>query len=418
MIADSVAVETAHAPKNWVYLSSIILAVMVGGISSICIKQLLLPIQSSQLAPHQTALAFSLVASGGAVAGLVVSPLVGACSDRTRWRLGRRRPWITGGLAVAMVGFILMAFAGSIPLLLLGEVLAQCGVDTILALSTAIIPDQIPQEQRPLLSAGVGMAPNIGGVIGLLLVSHLTNPRLIFQGYLLIAAVSLCCVLVFLLILRDPPVSPEHLPSRFQWGDFFSGFARPLRSRDFGLVVASRTLVYLTFTILGAYLLFYLQGGLHVPLPLAAQHLTTFQLLSTIVLLVCALAAGWISGRTGRIKGFAMSGAGLMALGVIVIALIPAWTALLLAAAVFGAGFGLYLGVDVALAVQVLPSQAGRGKDLGLMYNSIYLSLIVSPVVGGAILRVSPGGYVWLFTLAACAALAAGLLVLPLKAIR
>jgi Na+/melibiose symporter-like transporter len=65
---------------------------MVGGLSSVCIKQLLLPIQVSQLAPHATATAFALIASLGACAGLIAAPLSGALSDRTTARWGRRRP--------------------------------------------------------------------------------------------------------------------------------------------------------------------------------------------------------------------------------------------------------------------------------------------------------------------------------------
>ena len=138
MIVDS-AIETAHPSKSWFYLFGITLSVMVGGLSSVCIKQLLLPVQTSQLAPHATNAAFTLVASVGACAGLVASPLVGALSDRTSLRLGRRRPWIILGIVAAVVGMGIMAFAQTIALLLLGEIVAQIGVDTILAITTAVI---------------------------------------------------------------------------------------------------------------------------------------------------------------------------------------------------------------------------------------------------------------------------------------
>ena len=62
---------TALQREPWVRVRlpsrlSFLLASMVGGLSSVCIKQLLLPIQVSQLAPHATATAFALVASLGA----------------------------------------------------------------------------------------------------------------------------------------------------------------------------------------------------------------------------------------------------------------------------------------------------------------------------------------------------------------
>ncbi|HEU5382270.1 MAG TPA: MFS transporter [Ktedonobacteraceae bacterium] len=408
--------DVLDTPKRWWYLLGLSLSVMVGGVSSVCIKQLLLPIQTSQLAPQNTTLVFTLVASVGAGAGLVASPLVGALSDRTGWRLGRRRSWIALGIITAVLGMLLMAASHTILLLVLGEICAQVGVDSVLAVTTAVIPDQIPQTQRPFISACAGMAPNVGGVIGLLLVAHLTDPGKVFEGYLLIAAVSLGCVLFFLLVLRDPPVaSGEALPS-MRLGSFLVSVVQPLRSRDFCLTFVSRCCAYLSFTILGSYLLFYARGVLHDSLPDAALHVANFQLLLTAVLLVGALLAGWLSQHLGHSKRFAIGGAGLMALGLGVIVVVPSWSALFLAAVLFGGGFGLFLGVDLALAVRVLPSPDARGKDLGLMYDAIYAPLILSPLIGGAVLSLGQNDFALLFALAAFSALLAALFLLPLRA--
>jgi MFS family permease len=76
------------------------------------------------------------------------------------------------------------------------------------------------------------------------------------------------------------------------------------------------------------------------------------------------------------------------------------------AAAIIGLGYGVYLSVDAALVTQVLPSAAGRAKDLGIInvansgpqvlapaiaaplvsqlggYRSLYLSVAVITVLG------------------------------------
>jgi hypothetical protein len=44
------------------------------------------------------------------------------------------------------------------------------------------------------------------------------------------------------------------------------------------------------------------------------------------------------------------------------------WLAVQGAAALVGLGFGAYLGVDIALITQVLPSASTRGKDLGVIF--------------------------------------------------
>ncbi len=403
--------------KSWSYSFFLTLATMVGGLSSVCIKQLLLPIQVSIIAPTNTNTSFTIVASVGAFAGLLAAPLSGALSDRTTLRWGRRRPWIVCGIIATVTGMLMMAGATTIPTLLLGEIIAQVGVDTILATVTALLPDQVPPSQRSLISAFVGLAPNVGGVLGLVLVTHLTNTRIVSEGYILMAGVSAVCVVLFLVILRERPIAREALPP-FHLGRFLLGFVHPLTSPNFVYVLLSRCFVYLSFTLLGAYLLFYLHGGLHFAIPVAAAGVTTFQLTSTGMLLIVAIFTGILSERMKRLKPFVFIGALLMALGLFLMVFLPTWFVLLLSAGIFGCGFGLYLGVDIALAVRVLPSDAQSGKDLGIMYMSIFLSLLLSPIIGGTVLNLSHNNFTLLFAIAAFSSVLAAVLILPMKTVR
>jgi MFS family permease len=394
------------------------LASMIAGIS-VCIKQLLLPLQISQLDPVHTYTSFTIVASLGALAGLVASPLSGALSDRTVSRFGRRRPWIVGGLVVALMGLALMATASSIALLLTGEILEQLGVDTILATVTALIPDRIPLHQRANTSALNGMAPVFGGVVWLVLVTGLTNTRSVMHGYLVLAICSVGCLLAFLGVVQEDATTGEQVPP-LRWKAFISSFWHPLASCDFVLTLVSRLLVFLAFTLLGAFLLFYLQGVFQVSAVVAAQTLTTFQVVATLLLVGVALLTGTLAQRLHRLKPFVIVGALLMALALgmlSVLVLVPSWAALFVAAALFGCGFGAYLGVDIHLAVRVLPRAEERGKDLGIMYTSIFLPLILSPVIGAVALNVFHS-FVLLFAVAALASVAAAGLIVPIRAVR
>jgi Na+/melibiose symporter-like transporter len=290
-------------PVGLGYQSTFLLASSVGGVSSVCIKQLLLPIQVSQLAPQTVNTSFALVASLGALTGLIAAPLTGALSDRTTARWGKRRPWIVFGILMGMIGLLTMALAKSIPVLLCGEIPAQLGVDTLLATVTALIPDQIPPERQAGMAALNGMAPVGGGVVGLVLVTLLTDTQVVMQGYLVLIGISALGVGLFLLVVRERPVAREDVPV-FHWRTFLVNFVRPLAARDFVYTLLSCLLVFLAFTILGAYLLFYLRKVLHLSVPAAAHHMTLFQLLSTALLVVMALLAGWLSARVQRLKPF------------------------------------------------------------------------------------------------------------------
>ncbi len=405
--------------RSLLYRVFLALAVMVGGLSNVCIKQFLLPAQIGGLDPLHKATSLLIVASIGAVAGMFAAPITGALSDRSIRRSGKRRPWIIAGILVASGGMLTMAFSPTIGFIVIGEILAQVGVDTILAVTTALIPDQVPARQQWLVTALVGIAPNVGGVIGLLLVTNFTNVRIPWQGYLLMTIVSLACIGLFLLIVQeDQPREQEELPP-FHLGHFLIGFARPLAVADFRYTFLSRFLAYLAFTILGNYTLYYLLDRLSLPLPVAAGRLTMFQLLSTAVLFLASVLAGWLVQKRwgGRLKPVVIVGAGCMAVGLFLMAFFPFWNTLLVAAAIFGLGFGAYLGVDVALAMAALPTTTDSGKNLGLMYTAIFLALAISPVAGAVFLDLLHS-HLLLFSFAGVASLLAALQILPIKSVQ
>lgn len=404
--------------RSLLYRVMLALAVMVGGLSNVCIKQLLLPAQIEGLDPIHPATSLFLVASIGAIIGMIAAPITGALSDRSIRQTGKRRPWIVGGSLVAAVGMLLMAFSPSIALLIVGEILAQVGVDTILAATTALIPDQVPARQHWLVTTLVGIAPNVGGVIGLVLVTRLTNVHVLWQGYLLMILVSLVCIGLFLLVVKeDHPREQERLPP-FHLRSFLLGFVYPLTVSDFRLTFLSRFFAYLAFTTLGNYTLYYLLDRLTLPLPIAAGRLATFQLLSTGTLFLLSVLTGWLAqNRWGRLKSVMIGGACAMALGLLLMAFFPVWGIILMAAAIFGAGLGAYLGTDFALAMAVLPTRKNNGKQFGLMYTAIFLALTISPVAGAVFLD-GLHSHLLLFTFAGVAALLAAVQIFLIKAVR
>src|SRR5579884_2130175 len=106
-----------------------------------------------------------------------------------------------------------------------------------------------------------------------------------------------------------------------------------------------------------------------------------------------------------------------MALALFLMAFVPLWGALLVAAALFGLGFGAYLGVDVTLALAVLPTTKDRGKDLGLMYTAIFWALTLSPIAGAVFLD-GFHSHLMLFAFAGFTSLLAALQIIPIKSVQ
>ena len=101
--------------------------------------QVLLGLQAASLTPGHKEATLSLVTGVGAAVSTLANPLAGAFSDRTTSRFGRRVPWLVGGTLVGALGLVVLAAAGSVPLMILGWCLVQAGLNGTLAALTAAL---------------------------------------------------------------------------------------------------------------------------------------------------------------------------------------------------------------------------------------------------------------------------------------
>lgn len=98
-----------------------------------------------------------------------------------------------------------------------------------------------------------------------------------------------------------------------------------------------------------------------------------------------SLAAGGLSDRLGR--KVPVIGVGIiMGLAVGYMVLAKTFPAALAAGVVFGLAYGVFTAVDLALALDVLPSQATAARDLALWHGAYQLARTLAPLIGGQIL--------------------------------
>jgi len=144
---------------------------------------------------------------------------------------------------------------------------------------------------------------------------------------------------------------------------------------------------------------------------------TTFQIILTGTLLIASVLSGILSDKFGRRKVFVMGASLVIALAFLILAFWQTWTGVQLAAAVLGIGFGAYLGVDIALITQVLPSANARGKDLGVINIANALPQVVGYTTAALVITVFHS-YTILFVLAALLASLGAVLVRQIKSVR
>ncbi|MGZ8176865.1 MFS transporter [Williamsia sp. SKLECPSW1] len=356
---------------------------------------------------------FGVVSGFSAICALVAFPLTGSLSDRTTGRSGRRRPWIAGGVVVFAVALVVLGTRHGLVGLTVWWCVALTGFSAASAALTALIGDRVPVDQRGVVSSWVSAPQAIGVILGVALIAALGLGSV--GGNVLVAVLLIVCVLPFVLTVDDPPVAAHShgaLTVRAVIGELW---VSPREHPDFGWTLLGRVLVNLGNALGTSLLLYFLQFGLRVGD--ADGDLLVLTAVYMVFVIGAALASGVLSDRIARRKPFVLAAGVLQGLAALTIALVASLPTTIVAAALLGAGFGSFLGVDQALATQVLPDADHTGKDLGIMNIAMAVPQALGPLVGAGIVAAT-GGFTALFTVSAVLGIAGGLSVLRVRSVR
>jgi MFS family permease len=362
--------------------------------------------------------AFGWVTGLGALVAVIANPLAGALSDRTAGRLGRRRPWTLGGALASAAALALLAGQHTVAGVALGWCLAQGGLNAMQAGIAASVPDRVPVSQRGAVSAWLGAPQCVGVVLAVALVSKVVTGG---AGYLLLAALTVALALPFALGTREQPLPAARRPPLDPRGFLRSSWLGLLRYPDFGWAWLTRFFIVLGNSAAVLYLLYFLRDRVRYsalfPGQPAEDGLAILLLVYTAVVVVSAVASGTVSDRRGWRRGpVAVSGA-VMAVPAIMLAVWPAWPAVLAAAAILGLGFGVYLSVDAALITQVLPAADGHGRDLGVMSVASSAGQALAPAIAAPVVTYL-GGYTTLYLCVAVIVLLGSAAVSRIRSVR
>ncbi|TQL02865.1 MFS transporter [Cellulomonas sp. SLBN-39] len=362
----------------------------------------------------------SVTASVGAVFTIVGYPLMGRLSDRTLGRFGRRRPYLVGGAVALGLGSLLLVQAASTPVLVVGHALLSVGYVTSLVAASALVPDQVPVEQRGTASSIVGLSTPVGALLGLF-VAQLLAPDLTAM-ILVPGALGVVGSLALAFGTKDAPLARAQRPA-FALRDLAGTFwVDPRTAPGFAWAWLSRILLFLGVSAVNAYQAFYLIMVQHVTPAEVAGKIFVATAVVTGTSLVLAPVAARVSDRIGRRKPFVLSAAVVFAAGLALVTRADGFGEFLVAMAVMGAGQGVYLAVDFALVTQVLPDPTNPAKDLGIMNLANTLPASIVPAVAPAVLAIGAGpgeqNFAALFGLGALAALLGAAAVLPIRGVR
>ena len=368
--------------------------------------QVLLPNQAEAVAGDDKTTVLAVVTGLGALVAVLTGPIAGALSDITTARTGRRHTWIVAGALLGAAGLAVLAGQRTVLGLVLGWCLAQAGLNALQAGLTAVVPDRTPVNQRGLVSGWIGMPQALGLVIGSILVTAIFTET--STGYLVLALGLVLLAAPFALLTEDQPLPPGTL-AKVRWKIDLKG------NPDFAWAFGTRFLVQLGNALGTLYLLYFLTDAVKLDDP--EGGLLIMILLYTVGMIATAMLGGWLSDRIGRRKPFVIWSGVLITIAATLLAFWPTWPMAIVAATLFGAGYGVYLAVDTALITQVLPAAADRAKDLGVINIATAAPQVLGPAISAPIVT-HLGGYPALFALTAIVTLAGAVAVVKIRSVR
>lgn len=387
---------------------NLLLTLLWGSIVSI-----FLALQAQAIDPKNAATNLALIIGTGAIGSMLAAPIAGTLTDRTRTKLGGRIPWMLAGGAATLVLTVLLAFAHSIPELVVYWTLMQVTTNFILTPLSVHIPDRVPVFRRGTFSAVVGLAQLVGGVAGQSLGAYFAS--MIEVGYVVVGVLLMIGLVVFAVVNKrsnlGEPKPPLSLPSVLK-----TFWVNPVEHPNFGWAFLGRFLLMVGYFPLQAFTLYILQDFVGLGQG-AIASVPAIGLASMIGTVIGTPLAGWLADRLKASKPIILGASVLMIASFILPLAWPSLTAVLAYSLIAGIGFGGYLAVDYVLITEVLPSAEEAGKDLGIINITTTLPQTIGVAVGGAIVAAF-SGYGALFPFAMAFVILGALCLFRIRGVR
>ena len=326
---------------------------------------------------------FRITVLGSAIA-VLVQPTVGAISDYTISRWGRRKPYILIGSLLDVVFLFGIASSNDLVAIAAFFLLLQVSSNFAQGPFQGYIPDLVPAAQVGLASGLVGLFSVLGQTTGFIVGSLAVSTDQFFLGTMALGFIELFTML-FVVFGVDEGRAPKPREGRSWLSIAASTWATDiLRERSFVFLVLSRLFVLMGTNVVIQLGLLYLARSHGLD---QAQAGEAFLVTSVIVAVTTALAvvpSGRASDRVGR-KNVIYVACVVGAIGVLTAALAPSVPIAWLGFGITGVGTGIFIAVDWALMTDIIP-KASSGRYMGISNVATASSGIFAVAIGGALI--------------------------------
>ncbi|MDQ8737023.1 MFS transporter [Paenibacillus sp. LHD-38] len=373
---------------------------------------LLLTFKMIEIDPDGYTSSYGLVAGIGAFFALIGNPLGGALSDRSNLSFGRRRTWILIGPIFGCAALLWAGMATEIWQVIIAWAIAQLFFNFAMAAYTALIPDQVKQENQGTISGIVGLILPVAMAVGMVLMTLMPNATSITK-WTLLAAIGIIGPIISLFLIRDGKVEIIEVPKQHvSWGEKLSKvYPSPRKFPTFSWAVVSKFLLMMGYCST-MYLTVMLVNRMGYTEDAATASVATINIISMLAMALTSVFGGVLSDKFRKQKPFLYVSALIMVVGILVYAFVPHYLAYVVASAVIGLGYGCFSAVDLALVARILPRKEDAAKDFGIMNVANALPQSIVPAIAPLLLAL--GGWSFFYIVLAVCVVVGMLAIKPL----
>ncbi|MFA5605050.1 MAG: MFS transporter, partial [Dehalococcoidales bacterium] len=371
---------------RWDYLKITILVFATTGLWQ-SMHSLILPIRILDFAPEAEKNTYlGLMTFVGLIIAMLLQPVFGAISDRSGFRMGKRRPFIIVGVLCLLLFLPGIGLAGSYAVIFAIYCVMQISSNAVQGAHQGFIPDLVPEGKKGQASGIKSFVEMLGGVILIYIVGKLMDnyaagggDQWLWFSLLIPGIILLVCMLVTIFTVKEKTGSAK---SPFSIKEVICNtFKIDIRmNRRFLWFLASRLFFFAALGIIQQFSLYFL---MYLGVPDPASAAARFLILAVVGMLVVVYPAGRLSDRIGR-KPIAITSAFIGAFGILLIILTKDYTMIMVAAGFIGVALGGFSSTNWAMAIDMV-STGEEARYLGIANMATAgagaLARLIGPVI-------------------------------------
>lgn len=160
----------------------------------------------------------SLIWAAGPVTGVLVQPIVGALSDASGNRFGRRRPFLLAGAALTAVALLLMPNSTSVLMAAILLWILDAAINLTQGPYRALVPDVVRKEQQATAYSLMSLTIGLGSVAAFMIGYAIDSIEKLFY----IGATAMLAAMIWTIVTT--PETPYEKPAAGDKADSAEGF--------------------------------------------------------------------------------------------------------------------------------------------------------------------------------------------------